>query len=128
MPGRWPLNVITALIDAVPIVFREPAGGSDGQQDGVGAGGLGTAGTLYGRVESWLASRAYSASAADRLYQFDQLSHWLLRERLSASELTGEHAVRFAAGRPAAGLTRGCSFPGWRLRTGWDWTGCRHGR
>ena len=55
--------------------------------------------------ESWLASRAYSASAAaDRLYQFDQLSRWLGREGLSASELTGEHAVRFAAGRRAAGL------------------------
>jgi integrase/recombinase XerD len=54
---------------------------------------------------SWLASRAYSASAAaDRLYQFDQLSRWLGREGLSASELTGEHAVRFAAGRRAAGL------------------------
>ncbi|HEY3734773.1 MAG TPA: tyrosine-type recombinase/integrase [Streptosporangiaceae bacterium] len=55
--------------------------------------------------ESWLASRAYSASAAaGRLYQFDQLSRWLGREGLSASELTGEHAVRFAAGRRAAGL------------------------
>src|SRR6202042_1902226 len=55
--------------------------------------------------ESWLVSRAYSASAAaDRVYQFDQLSRWLGREGLSASELTGEHAVRFAAGRRAAGL------------------------
>ena len=56
-------------------------------------------------LESWLVSRAYSASAAaDRLYQFDQLSRWLGREGLSASELTSEHAGRFAAGRRAAGL------------------------
>jgi integrase/recombinase XerD len=55
--------------------------------------------------ESWLASRAYSASAsADRLYQFDQLSRWLGREELGTGELTGEHARRFAAGRRAAGL------------------------
>jgi hypothetical protein len=25
MPGRWPLNIFTAVIDAVPIVFRESA-------------------------------------------------------------------------------------------------------
>jgi len=32
---------------------------------------------------SWLASRAYSPkAAANRLYQFDQLSRWLERERL----------------------------------------------
>jgi integrase/recombinase XerD len=55
--------------------------------------------------EAWLASRAYSASsAADRLYQFDQLSRWLGREGLGADELTGEHARRFAAGRRASGL------------------------
>jgi integrase/recombinase XerD len=55
--------------------------------------------------ESWLASRAYSASAsADRLYQFDQLSRWLGREGLGAGELTGERAARFAAGRRAAGV------------------------
>ena len=55
--------------------------------------------------ESWLASRAYSASAsADRLYQFDQLSRWLGREGLGTGKLTGEHACRFAAGRRAAGL------------------------
>jgi len=55
--------------------------------------------------ESWLASRAYSASAsADRLYQFDQLSRWLGREGLGTGKLTGEHARRFAAGRRAAGL------------------------
>ena len=55
--------------------------------------------------ESWLASRAYSASAsADRLYQFDQLSRWLGREGLGTGGLTSEHARRFAAGRRAAGL------------------------
>ena len=55
--------------------------------------------------ESWLASRAYSASAsADRLYQFDQLSRWLGREGVDAGGLTGEQAMRFAAGRRAAGL------------------------
>ena len=33
--------------------------------------------------ESWLRSRAYSPSAAaDRVYQFDQLSRWLQREGL----------------------------------------------
>ena len=54
---------------------------------------------------SWLASRAYSASAsADRLYQFDQLSRWLGREGVDAGELTGEQAMKFAAGRRAAGL------------------------
>jgi len=55
--------------------------------------------------ESWLRSRAYSPSAAaDRVYQFDQLSRWLQRERLGAGELTGEQAERFAAARRAAGL------------------------
>jgi len=55
--------------------------------------------------ESWLASRAYSTSAAaDRLYQFDQLSRWLGRERLSAGELSAERAGQFAAERRAAGL------------------------
>ena len=54
--------------------------------------------------ESWLASRAYSPSAAaDRLYQFDQLSRWLEREGLGVGELTGEQAERFAAARRAAG-------------------------
>ena len=54
---------------------------------------------------SWLASRAYSASAAaDRLYQFDQLSRWLAREGLGVGELTGEQAERFALARRAAGL------------------------
>jgi integrase/recombinase XerD len=54
---------------------------------------------------SWLASRAYSPSAAaDRLYQFDQLSRWLAREGLGVGELTGEQAERFAVSRRAAGL------------------------
>jgi hypothetical protein len=54
---------------------------------------------------SWLASRAYSRSAAaDRLYQFDQLSRWLAREGLGVGELTGEQAERFAVTRRAAGL------------------------
>ena len=51
---------------------------------------------------SWLASRAYSRSAAaDRLYQFDQLSRWLAREGLDVGELTGEQAERFALQRRA---------------------------
>jgi site-specific recombinase XerD len=55
--------------------------------------------------ESWLGSRAYSRSAAaDRLYQFDQLSRWLEREGRGVGELTGEQAERFAAPRRAAGL------------------------
>ena len=55
--------------------------------------------------ESWLRSRAYSPSgAADRVYQFDQLSRWLQREGLGVGELTGEQAERFAAARRAAGL------------------------
>jgi site-specific recombinase XerD len=55
--------------------------------------------------ESWLRSRAYSRStAADRLYQFDQLSRWLEREGLGVGELTIEQAERFAARRRAAGL------------------------
>jgi integrase/recombinase XerD len=54
---------------------------------------------------SWLAFRAYSPSAAaDRLYQFDQLSRWMAREGLGVGELTGEQAERFAAARRAAGL------------------------
>jgi len=52
----------------------------------------------------WLASRAYSPSAAaQRLYQFDQLSRWLEREGLAVDELTVEQAERFAADRRAAG-------------------------
>lgn len=55
--------------------------------------------------EAWLKSRAYSPkAAADRLYQFDQLSRWLEGEGLGAGELTGEQAERFAATRRAAGL------------------------
>ncbi len=54
--------------------------------------------------ESWLGSRAYSpGAAADRLYQFDQLSRWLEREGLGVGELTREQAERFAASRRAAG-------------------------
>jgi hypothetical protein len=53
---------------------------------------------------SWLASRAYSPSAAaDRLYQFDQLSRWMQGENLGVSELTGEQAERFARRPPSAG-------------------------
>ncbi len=60
---------------------------------------------LAAGFESWLRSRAYSRSAAaDRLYQFDQLSRWLEREGLPVGELTGEQAARFAAARRAAGL------------------------
>ena len=52
----------------------------------------------------WLASRAYSPSAAaDRLCQFDQLSRWLERERLGVGELTVEQAERFVAERRGAG-------------------------
>src|SRR6476661_506045 len=54
---------------------------------------------------SWLASREYSPSAAaDRLYQFDQLSRWLAREGLGVGGLTGERAERFAWARRAAGV------------------------
>jgi len=53
----------------------------------------------------WLASREYSRSAAaDRLYQFDQLSRWLAREGLGGSDLTGERAEGFAGARRAAGV------------------------
>jgi site-specific recombinase XerD len=55
--------------------------------------------------ESWLTSRAYSPkAAANRLYQFGQLSRWLEREGLCVGELSGEQAERFAASRRAAGL------------------------
>ena len=54
---------------------------------------------------SWLASRAYSGStAADRLYQFDQLSRWLAREGLGVGEMTGERAERFALERRTAAV------------------------
>jgi integrase/recombinase XerD len=56
-------------------------------------------------LESWLSSQAYSLSAAaDRLYQFDQLSRWLEREGLGVGELTDEQAKRFVQARAAAGL------------------------
>lgn len=55
--------------------------------------------------ESWLASRAYSRwAAADRLYQFDQLSRWLAGEGLAVDELTDEQAERFTAARRSAGV------------------------
>jgi len=54
---------------------------------------------------SWLKSRAYSPwAAADRLYQFDQLSRWLEREGLALGELTDEQVERFAVARRAGGL------------------------
>jgi integrase/recombinase XerD len=54
---------------------------------------------------SWLASRAYSRSAAaDRLYQFDQLSRWLAGEGLDVGDLTDEQAKRFAQARHAGGV------------------------
>ena len=59
----------------------------------------------YARIALWLTSRAYSPkAAANRLYQFDQLSRWLKQEGLGVGELTGEHAERFAVARRAAGL------------------------
>jgi integrase/recombinase XerD len=55
--------------------------------------------------ESWLRSRAYSRSTlADRLLQLDQLSRWLAREGLGASELTPARAAQFARSRREAGL------------------------
>jgi len=54
---------------------------------------------------SWLVSREYSRSAAaDRLYQFDQLSRWLAREGLGVGDLIVEQAERFARVRRAAGV------------------------
>lgn len=54
---------------------------------------------------SWLASREYSRwAAADRLYQFDQLSRWLAREELSVGDLSGGQAERFALERHVAGV------------------------
>ena len=54
---------------------------------------------------SWLASGEYSRwAAADRLYQFDQLSRWLAREGLGAGDLTGGQAERFVLERGAAGV------------------------
>jgi integrase/recombinase XerD len=51
--------------------------------------------------ESWLASRAYSRSAAaDRL---EQLSRWLERAGLGVGELTDAQAERFIAARRAVG-------------------------
>jgi integrase/recombinase XerD len=54
---------------------------------------------------SWLASREYSRwAAADRLYQFDQLSRWLAREELGVGDLSGRQAERFALQRRVAGV------------------------
>jgi site-specific recombinase XerD len=62
--------------------------------------------TLYAAgFWSWLMSRGYSLwAAADRLYQFDQLSRWLHCECLGAGDLTGEQAERFARARRVAGV------------------------
>jgi len=55
---------------------------------------------------SWLASRSYSPSAtAKRLCQLEQLSRWLERRGLTASELTEARAGEFANARREAGLT-----------------------
>ncbi|MGH3267083.1 MAG: tyrosine-type recombinase/integrase [Trebonia sp.] len=55
--------------------------------------------------ESWLRSQSYSPwAAADRLYQFDQLSRWLGSKGLGVGELTGGQAERFSAARRTAGL------------------------
>ena len=55
--------------------------------------------------ESWLRSRAYSRSTlANKLSQLDQLSRWLAREGLGASELTPARAAQFARSRREAGL------------------------
>lgn len=55
--------------------------------------------------ESWLASRSYSAhAAADRVYQFDQLSRWMERQRLTVGELSDEQGQQFAASRRSRGL------------------------
>jgi site-specific recombinase XerD len=52
-----------------------------------------------------LTSRGYSYSAAaDRLYQFDQLSRWLAGEGLGVDDLTDEQAERFALVRHAQGV------------------------
>ena len=54
---------------------------------------------------SWLTSRAYSRwAAADRLYQFDQLSRWLAGEGFAVVDLTDEQAERFARARHADGV------------------------
>jgi len=54
---------------------------------------------------SWLSSREYSLSAAaDRLYQFDQLSRWLAREELAVGDLIGGQVERFALERRLAGV------------------------
>jgi len=55
--------------------------------------------------ESWLRSRSYSTSAvANRLCQLDQLSRWLEREGLTASELSDARVAEFTGSRREAGL------------------------
>ena len=79
---------------------------------------------------SWLASRAYSRSAAaDRLYQFDQLSRWLEREGLGvgrADRRAGRAVRRWSVARRA--WCRGRHRRAWRCR--WSicgsWGSCRH--
>ena len=79
----------------------------------------------------WLASRAYSPSAAaDRLCQFDQLSRWLERERLGVGELTVEQAERFVAERRGAGRVTWVAPQSVALPLGYlrDWGWCRRQR
>src|SRR4051812_4527576 len=53
---------------------------------------------------SWLRTQSYSRSAiSDRLWQFAQLSRWLMREGLAVGELSVEVGERFAASRRATG-------------------------
>src|SRR5512132_2606533 len=69
---------------------------------------------------SWLASQAYSPSAAaDRLCQFDQLSRWLEREGMGVGELTFEQVERFIAARRAAGRVTWVSPQGAMLPLGY---------
>ena len=67
---------------------------------------------------SWMASREYSPSAAaDRLYQFDQLSRWLDREGLAVgeSDRRAGRAVRRVAScggrRDVGGLASSVALP-----------------
>ena len=60
--------------------------------------------------ERWLADRGYAPwTVGDRLYQLDQLSRWLERERLTAGELTTMRAAEFASARRRPGLVTWCS-------------------
>ena len=63
---------------------------------------------------SWLASRAYSRSAAaDRLYQFDQLSRWLAGEGLDVGDLTLIFQPGRAGGDFRLWSARRSRSPGW---------------